>query len=159
MQVVGPISGGRWWHHHWTHLSYHKWHCSNLFFLEGQRANSFCQGTPPFNRKTKGFSGIRIQDRAWARHWRLSLYQYTTATSKLHKHQKAMGWMPKRIQLDCPIPAASYPGLNIHSLDTAPNKPLHPPHDRHTHNPVWNAIQHSTLQDSLEWEWDHPTYW
>jgi len=51
-----------------------------LVFLEGQRANSFFQGTPPFNRKTKGFSGIRTQDRAWARHWRLSPYQYTTAT-------------------------------------------------------------------------------
>ena len=49
-----------------------------LVFLEGQRANSFCQGTPPFNRKTKGFSGIRTQDRAWARHWRLSLYQYAS---------------------------------------------------------------------------------
>ena len=51
-----------------------------LVFLEGQRANSFFQGVPPFNRKTKGFSGIQTQDRAWARHWRLSLYQYTTAT-------------------------------------------------------------------------------
>ena len=35
----------------------------------------------PSTEKTKGFSGIRTQDRAWARHWRLSLYQYTTATS------------------------------------------------------------------------------
>ena len=52
-----------------------------LVFLEGQRANSFFQGVPPFDRKTKGFSGIRTQDRAWARHWRLSLYQYTTATT------------------------------------------------------------------------------
>ena len=33
MQVLGPIGG---WHHHWTHLSYHKWHCSNLFFWKGK---------------------------------------------------------------------------------------------------------------------------
>ena len=25
--------------------------------------------------------------------------------------------------------------------------------------PVWNGIQYAALQDSLEWEWDHPTYW
>ena len=36
MQVLGPISGGWWWRHHWTHLNYCKWHCSNLFFWKGK---------------------------------------------------------------------------------------------------------------------------
>ena len=31
MQVLGPTNRGWRWLHHWTHLSYPKWHCSNLF--------------------------------------------------------------------------------------------------------------------------------
>jgi len=70
MQVLGSISGG-WWHHYWTRLSYHKQHCSNMFFWKCKGQIPFFKGIPPL---------IQTQDRAWARHWRLSLYQYTTAT-------------------------------------------------------------------------------
>jgi len=35
-----------------------------LVFREEQRVNSFFEGTPPFNRKTKGFSGIQTKDSA-----------------------------------------------------------------------------------------------
>ena len=45
------------------------------------RANSFFARCTTLQRKNQRlFSGIRTQDRAWARHWRLSLYQsYTYA--------------------------------------------------------------------------------
>ena len=58
----------------------------------------FLRRTTLQQKKNKGFSGIRAQGRAWARHWRLSLYQYTTATYRsnrlmwLQNWKKAMSW-------------------------------------------------------------------
>ena len=72
-KCLGPINGGWLWYHHWTHFSYLKWHCSNLFFWKGKgQVPFFFKAHHPSTEILVGFSGIRIQDRTWARHWRLS---------------------------------------------------------------------------------------
>ena len=46
------------WHHHWTHLSYHKWHCSNLFFWKGKGQIPSFKAYHPSSEKPKG-SGFK----------------------------------------------------------------------------------------------------
>ena len=48
---AGPV-GGWWWHCCWNHLSYHKWHYSNLFFWNSK----LFLRQPPFNRNSRSIS-------------------------------------------------------------------------------------------------------
>ena len=91
MQVLGPISEGWWWHHHWTCLSYHKWHCSNLFFWKGKGQIPFFKAHHPSTEKSRALVGFEPRT-PWARHWRVSLYQYTTATSTNRTDWPSTAW-------------------------------------------------------------------
>ena len=55
-----PLVGGWWRHHHWigTRLSYHKWHCSNLFFWKGKGQIPFFKAHHPSTEKPKALVGF-----------------------------------------------------------------------------------------------------
>ena len=61
MQVLGPINGGWWCHHHWTRLSYHKWHCSNLFFWKGKGQIPFFKANHPSTEKPRALVGFELR--------------------------------------------------------------------------------------------------
>ena len=61
MQVLGPISGRWWWHLCWTRLSYHKWHCSNLFFWKGEGQIPFYKVYHPSTENPKALVGFELR--------------------------------------------------------------------------------------------------
>ena len=72
MQVLGPISGGWWRHHHWTRLSYH------INELVSRASAFFKVHTPPSTGKIKASVGFEPRTDPELRR---SFYQYTTAPS------------------------------------------------------------------------------
>ena len=65
---------------HQTGLSRQSMGCSPYIYARMMMTSSFFKVHHPSTGKPKALGGIQTQYRAWARHCRLSLYQYTTIT-------------------------------------------------------------------------------